>query len=201
MSWRNAATPRNAARTAVVLSCIAAAFVVALNATGGQRTLVAAGVNSLDYAPPDTVLYNGKISTEDAQDSTVEALAIRNGTVLATGTDSKVKALAGKSTRMIDLGGRRVLPGLLDGHLHGLRNAYHCFTNSPRLDNTFTRADAMQVFANKVKHVQPGQGSGSRAAGTRTSSPTSRGRSRSRSSTRRSRTTPSSSAPPASRAR
>jgi predicted amidohydrolase YtcJ len=157
VSWRNAATPRNAGRAAVVLSCAAAAFVVALNATGGQRTLVAAGVNSLDYAPPDTVLYNGKISTEDAKDSTVEALAIRNGTVLATGPDSKIKALAGKATRMIDLGGRRVLPGLLDGHLHGLRNAYHCFTNSPRLDNAFTRADAMQVFANKAKHVPAGQ--------------------------------------------
>jgi predicted amidohydrolase YtcJ len=58
---------------------------------------------------------------------------------------------------MIDVGGRRVLPGLLDGHLHGLRNAYHCFTNSPRLDNVYTRAEAMQVFANKARHVKPGE--------------------------------------------
>jgi predicted amidohydrolase YtcJ len=156
LNWK-AAPRRTAGRAAIVLLCLAAASVVALNATGGQRTLVAAGVNSLDYAPPDTIFFNGKISTEDAKNSTVEALAVRNGDILATGTTAKVKALAGKKTKLIDLGGRRVLPGQIDGHLHGLRNGYHCFTNSPRLDNVYKRTDAMQTFANKAKHVQAGQ--------------------------------------------
>jgi predicted amidohydrolase YtcJ len=157
VSWKKAATPRKTGRAAVLLLCLVGAFVVALNATGGQHTLVAAGVNGLDYAPPDTVLFNGKISTQDAKDSTVQAIAIRGGDVLAVGTNVKVKQLAGKKTRMIDLGGRRVVPGQIDGHLHGLRNGYHCFTNATRLDNVYKRSDALRLFANKAKHVSAGQ--------------------------------------------
>jgi predicted amidohydrolase YtcJ len=157
VSWKEAATPRNAGRAAVVATCLVAAFVVALNATGGGRTLVTAGVNDLAYSPPETILFNGKISTQDAKNSTVQAIAIRNGDVLAVGTDAKIKALAGPKTKAIDLGGRRVLPGQIDGHLHGLRNGYHCYTNSPRLDNVYKRSDALQLFANKAKHVSAGQ--------------------------------------------
>lgn len=157
MSWKQVARSRQSGRLAIVLLVLVAAASIALNATSGGKVLVAQGVNGLDYVPPDMILYDGKISTQNAKDETVQAIAIRNGVVLATGTDAKIKALAGKKTSMLDLGGRRVVPGLLDGHLHGLRNGYHCFTNSPRLDTTYTRADAMQLFANKAKHVDAGQ--------------------------------------------
>src|SRR6185437_6887187 len=102
------------------------------------------------------VLYNGKIATQNAKRQIVQAIAIRDGSVLATGTDAQMKALAGKHTRSIDLGGRTVLPGLLDGHLHGLRNGYHCFTQSPRLDNIYDRTDALNQMAFKAKYVKPG---------------------------------------------
>jgi predicted amidohydrolase YtcJ len=157
VSWKEVGTPRNVGRIGIVLACLVGAFVVALNATSSPHVLVAAGVNGPDYAPPTLIAFNGKISTQDARHSVVEAVAFRGDTVLAVGDDNKIKQLAGKETRMIDLGGRRALPGLDDGHLHGLRNAYHCFTNSPRLDNVYTRAEALQVFANKAKHVAPGQ--------------------------------------------
>ena len=52
MSWRDAASPRNAGRLAVVLLLVALTCIVTLDATGGQQTLVAAGVNGPDYAPP-----------------------------------------------------------------------------------------------------------------------------------------------------
>jgi predicted amidohydrolase YtcJ len=102
------------------------------------------------------VLFNGKIATQNAKRQIVQAIAIRNGNVLATGTNDQMKALAGKHTRRIDLGGRTVLPGLLDGHLHGLRNGYHCFTQSPRFDNIYDRTDALKQFAFKAKYVKPG---------------------------------------------
>jgi predicted amidohydrolase YtcJ len=71
----------------------------------------------------DTVLFNGKILTVDADFSVREALAIAQGRVLATGTSAAMKKLAGDATRLIDLGGRTVIPGLTDGHIHGVRAA------------------------------------------------------------------------------
>jgi predicted amidohydrolase YtcJ len=137
-------------------AALAVAAVIATSATGGGKALVTAGVNGLDYAPPDMVLFNGKIATENNKRQIVQAIAIRDGNVLATGTSDQMKALAGKHTRTIDLGGRTVLPGLLDGHLHGLRNGYACFTQSPRIDNVYDRTDALQQLAFKAGHVKPG---------------------------------------------
>jgi predicted amidohydrolase YtcJ len=157
VSRKSVGKARHAGRLGVALLCLAAAFAVALNATGGQHVLVAAGVNDLNYAPPQIILYNGKVSTENAKNETAQALAIRSGTILAAGANDKIKALAGKQTLLVDLGGRRVLPGLDDAHLHGLRNGYHCFTNSPRLEGIYTRTDAIKYFAVKSKHIPAGQ--------------------------------------------
>jgi predicted amidohydrolase YtcJ len=71
----------------------------------------------------DTVLFNGKILTVDKDFSVQQALAIGHGEVLATGTTAAMKKLAGNSAKMIDLGGRTVIPGLTDGHIHGIRAA------------------------------------------------------------------------------
>ena len=71
----------------------------------------------------DTVLFNGKIATVDRDFSIREAIAISNGRVLATGTSAAMKKLAGGHGRLIDLGGRTVIPGLTDGHIHGIRAA------------------------------------------------------------------------------
>ena len=72
---------------------------------------------------PDTVLINGKILTVDAAFSTQEALAIRDGRIAAVGTTASVRAQAGLTTRVIDLGGRTVIPGLIDSHMHAIRAA------------------------------------------------------------------------------
>src|SRR5438477_4947517 len=66
-----------------------------------------------------TVLFNGKIVTVDKEFSIREALVIVNGLVLASGTSSAMKKLAGDKATMVDLGGRTVIPGLIDGHIHG----------------------------------------------------------------------------------
>jgi predicted amidohydrolase YtcJ len=73
--------------------------------------------------PPDVVLVNGKIVTVDARSSVQEALAIRDGRILAVGGNAEVRKLAAKSTRVIDVGGRTVIPGLIDSHLHAIRAA------------------------------------------------------------------------------
>src|SRR5882672_2676893 len=71
----------------------------------------------------DTVLFNGKVLTVDNDFSVEQALAIGHGQVLATGTSAAMKKLAGDKATLIDLGGRTVIPGLTDGHIHGIRAA------------------------------------------------------------------------------
>jgi predicted amidohydrolase YtcJ len=83
--------------------------------------LLASGAVSAQTA--DTILFNGKILTVDKDFSVRQALAIGNGQVLASGTSAAMKKLAGDKARLIDLGGRTVIPGLTDGHIHGIRAA------------------------------------------------------------------------------
>ena len=69
----------------------------------------------------ETILVNGKILTVDRNDSIVQALAIRDGRILATGSNEDVRKRADQNTKVIDLGGRTVTPGLIDSHIHALR--------------------------------------------------------------------------------
>ena len=71
----------------------------------------------------DTVLVNGKIVTVDNESSIREALAVRDGTIVAVGRTADIKRLVGPKTRTIDLQGRTVIPGLIDSHMHATRAA------------------------------------------------------------------------------
>ncbi len=67
---------------------------------------------------PDTILHNANVITVDADFSSAEAVAIADRRFVAVGSNDDIRALAGPDTRMIDLQGRTVVPGLADGHLH-----------------------------------------------------------------------------------
>jgi predicted amidohydrolase YtcJ len=67
---------------------------------------------------PETILYNGKIVTVDANFSYAQAIAIAGGKILAVGSDADVRKLAGTATKLVDLQGKTVIPGLSDNHLH-----------------------------------------------------------------------------------
>ncbi|NVM78143.1 hypothetical protein FHW83_003967 [Duganella sp. SG902] len=68
--------------------------------------------------PADTVYRNGYVYTVDAKDSVRQALAVRAGRIVYVGDDDGVKAYTGKKTEVIDLRGRMLMPGLIDGHMH-----------------------------------------------------------------------------------
>ena len=106
---------------------------------------------------PDLILYGGRVSSVDARNSTVEAIAIRDGVIIATGRSGPVRALAREGTQLVHLNGRRVLPGLIDAHLHGMRNAYHCFTQTVRLDLVTSRAAALSAYAAKAASLPAGR--------------------------------------------
>jgi predicted amidohydrolase YtcJ len=71
----------------------------------------------------DIVLVNGRIHTLDAKSTVAEAIAIRGERIVAVGAFAKVKPLIAKSTRVIDLKGGTVVPGLIDSHMHAIRAA------------------------------------------------------------------------------
>jgi predicted amidohydrolase YtcJ len=71
-----------------------------------------------DPNAPQVVLTGGKILTLDGQSTIAQALAIRDGKILEVGSDAAIKPLAGPQTRVIDLAGKSVVPGLIDTHAH-----------------------------------------------------------------------------------
>src|SRR6266699_6738154 len=84
-------------------------------------------VCALDLSSPawsqsaDTILVNGKILTVDSQFSIREAMAIRDGKIMTIGSNVDVRKLAAPQTRVIDLQGHTVIPGLVDSHMHAIR--------------------------------------------------------------------------------
>ena len=69
----------------------------------------------------DLVLVNGKVVTVDEGGTVAEAVAVKDGKILAVGSTKQVKELANSGTRIIDLGGRLTLPGFIDTHEHCIR--------------------------------------------------------------------------------
>src|SRR5690349_8692621 len=71
-------------------------------------------------ADADLILHNGRIVTVDAAFSVQQAVAVKAGRITAVGADRAVLAERGPRTRVVDLHGRTVLPGLFDSHVHAL---------------------------------------------------------------------------------
>jgi predicted amidohydrolase YtcJ len=102
------------------------------------------------------ILYNGNITTLDRSNPTATAVAIRDGKFLRVGRDADVMSLAGSATRVIDLKGRRVLPGLIDNHLHIIRGGLS-FNMELRWDGVRSLADAMEMLKRQVAVTPPPQ--------------------------------------------
>ncbi|HEV7614499.1 MAG TPA: amidohydrolase [Steroidobacteraceae bacterium] len=69
----------------------------------------------------DTIYRHGTVYTVDANDSRQQALAIRDGRIVYVGTDAGINSLIGPHTKITDLHGRMLMPGLVDGHQHPLQ--------------------------------------------------------------------------------
>ena len=102
----------------------------------------------------DTILVNGKIITVDDRFTIVQALAIKNQRVVAAGSSGDIRKLADSGTTVIDLQGRTVIPGLIDGHSHWVRAAEH---DELRFDGVTSRAQALQMLTSRVRMSKPGE--------------------------------------------
>ncbi len=102
----------------------------------------------------DTILLNGKIVTVDDRFSIVQALAIKNQRVVATGSSADIRKLAESNTKVIDLKGRTVIPGLIDNHSHWVRAAEH---NELRFDGITSRKQALKLLTDRLAASKPGE--------------------------------------------
>ena len=102
------------------------------------------------------ILYNGRITTLDRSNPTATAVAIGDGKFVRVGRDADVMLLAGSATRVIDLKGRGVLPGLIDNHLHIIRGGLN-FNMELRWDGVRSLADAMEMLKRQVAITPPPQ--------------------------------------------
>jgi predicted amidohydrolase YtcJ len=118
-------------------------------------TMLGAPVGPAWSQTPETVLLNGKIVTSDAQDSTHEALAISGGRIVAVGRTTAIRDLAGPTTRRIDLGGRTVIPGLIDSHMHAIRAALS-FGTEVNWIGAGSLADALDRLRTAARTAKPG---------------------------------------------
>src|SRR5262252_6225826 len=122
-------------RFALGFVCVLLASVV----TSGQR----------DIATPDAIFINGKVVTVDAPFSIQQAFAIQADKFVAVGTNERVRALAGRSTRVVDLRGRTVIPGLADNHDH-LYDSARLMRRGLSLDGVTSTAEALDRIRMRV---------------------------------------------------
>jgi predicted amidohydrolase YtcJ len=109
----------------------------------------------MQQATAERIFYNGKIITLDRASTVCSALATAGERILATGADDAVRALGGPGTELIDLRGRAVIPGLIDGHAHmdreGLKDVYPSLAGARSIDDILARIAAL------VRQAKPGE--------------------------------------------
>jgi predicted amidohydrolase YtcJ len=105
--------------------------------------------------PPSHVFHSGRLVTVDPKFRIADAMAIRDGRILAVGTDAEIVALAGQGTERIDLGGKTVLPGLIDSHVHAPSASMYEFDQPvPDMESI---GDVLAHVRERAATAKPGQ--------------------------------------------
>lgn len=116
-------------------------------------TLLVATSTALGQAP-DLILHHGKIATVDRAFSLAQALAIRGERIVQVGTNDEVLATKGDGTQLVDLGGKFVLPGLIDSHTHPTGAAMHEFDHP--VPDMETIADVLAYIKSRADSLPEG---------------------------------------------
>ena len=104
----------------------------------------------------DSIIHNAKIATGSAPPF-VEAVAIKDGKVLATGTNNEIlRQQQGPTTKLIDANGRTVIPGLNDSHMHPIRGGLN-YNMELRWDGVPSLADALRMLKDQAQRTPPPQ--------------------------------------------
>ena len=106
--------------------------------------------------PADLILFRGRLATLDARRPSATAAAITDGRFVAVGTDEEVMAYRGEQTQVIDVGGRTVIPGLNDSHMHPIRGGLN-YTLELRWDGVPSLAEALRMLQEQARRTPPPQ--------------------------------------------
>ncbi len=110
-----------------------------------------------EFWAADLVLMGGKIHAVDKNESVYEALAVKDGKIQAVGSDTKIEALVGGNTEVIELDGKLVLPGFIDSHEHCIRRGLQfdwVDCSSPPMESI---EDIVEALRKKTEEKEPGE--------------------------------------------
>lgn len=100
----------------------------------------------------DLILHNGKLTTLDRANPNATAIAIKDGLIEAVGDDAEIMLLAGPETKVIDLEGKRLIPGLNDSHTHLIRGGLN-FNMELRWEGVPSLADALRMLREQAERT------------------------------------------------
>ena len=132
-------------REAVKTGALAGVLSLLLPEFGGAQ-------QSEDGTVPQLILRNGRVTTLDRTKPETQAIAIRDGVVAAVGTTDEIMRLAGPGTQVVDLGGRRVIPGLNDSHTHLIRGGLN-FNMELRWEGVPSLSDALRLLKEQAERT------------------------------------------------
>jgi predicted amidohydrolase YtcJ len=110
-----------------------------------------------DVLKADMFLVDGNVVTVDARDSIVEAVAVKGGRIIATGATSDIMKLAGERTEVVNLGGKTVLPGLIDSHTHPSGAAVRFYEINCRSPPVGSIREILDMVADKAGELGSGK--------------------------------------------
>jgi hypothetical protein len=103
----------------------------------------------------DLAVMNGKVFTLDAKKPSAEAVAVKDGKILAVGSTNDIKKFIGPSTKVLDVKGKLVIPGLIDAHLHFAQGGRSLASLTFR--GVMSVAKVQEIVAAKIKELPPGE--------------------------------------------
>ena len=104
----------------------------------------------------DLILLNGKVTTLDRSNPTAEAVVVEAGRIVFAGSNADAMAHAGPDTQLIDVAGRRVIPGLIDSHMHIIRGGLN-YNMELRWDGVRSLGQALDMLKKQVEITPPPQ--------------------------------------------
>ncbi|MGN6289441.1 MAG: amidohydrolase [Sphingopyxis terrae] len=123
---------------------------------GAATTALLSSSESFAMSPKDLIIVNAKVTTLDKGNPVAEAVAIRDGKFLSVGSEQAVRAAAGPDATLIDAKGRRLIPGLIDSHIHVIRGGLN-YNMELRWDGVPSLAEAMAMLKRQAENTPPPQ--------------------------------------------
>src|SRR5437016_8831209 len=119
------------------------------------------GLTALDGCAPltpraraDVLIVNARAATLNPRQASAAAIAIRGDTIVGVGSEAELDSLRDEKTRVIDAGGRTVIPGLNDAHTHFIRGGL-TYTNEVRWDGVASLAEGMRRVSEQARRTPP----------------------------------------------